>query len=331
LADSFAENSLVDKYVELIVSSHLDDCLLRLSLASATVALRTLRERYDELCARKAFLPYEFNLRLPEEFSLDDILAELLPPDFLNGYDDGPLHKPTQTETGTETGKEPPHRVALALALFGWEGLTNPRIGAVPNSASCHTCQRRLGLWMFKSKEVDENGTVVVPAPMDYLDPVREHRFFCPWKNPDAQRHSGARATEEEPQPGWKVLLRTLENDAHLRSVYEGRPRSQRRQGGQGSGTPSTPSKQVTNTPSTPIAASGTGPADAESTPYADSNADEEDEKEREAKDKERWARLKRVKSLFDIKGSRRSAKSASRPGTSQSTRTTAETASPSA
>ncbi|KFH46091.1 mRNA export factor-like protein [Hapsidospora chrysogenum ATCC 11550] len=340
LVPSEIESSLVDKYVELIVSSHLDDCLwrkrgcdetlLRLSLASATVALRTLRERYDELCARKAFLPYEFNLRLPEEFNLDDILAEL-PPDFLNGDNHRPRGKSTQTETGTETGTEPPHRVALALALFGWDGLTNPRIGAVPNSASCHTCQRRLGLWMFKSKEVDDNGKVVVPAPMDYLDPVREHRFFCPWKNPDAQRQPGARATEEEPQPGWKVLLRTLENDAHLRSVYEGRPRSRRRQGGQGSGAPATPSKQVTNTPGTPVAsAASTGAVDAETTPYAGSNADEEDEKEREAKDRERWARLKRVKSLFDIKGSRRSAKSASRPGTSQSTRTTAETASPS-
>lgn len=255
-------------------------------------------------------MPYEFNLRLPEDFKLDDVLAEL-PPDFFNK--DDAIDQPAET----------PNRVAFVLALFGWQGLTNPRIGAVPNSASCHTCLRRLGLWMFKSKEIGENGEVIVPAPMDYLDPVREHRFFCPWKNPEAQKRSGARAMDEEAQPGWKVLQKTLENDAHLRSVYEGRPRSRPRSG-HGTGAPSTPSRGAQNGPSTPGAMNT---PDGATTPRFNSDlyAADEDEKEREAKDKERWARLKRVKSLFDIRGSRKSAKSASRPGTSQSTRTTGE------
>ena len=307
------------------MSSHLEDCLwrkrgcdetlLRLPLASTTAALQTLRERYDELCARKSFLPYELNLRLPEDFRLDDILAEL-PPDFFNNNKDA-----------SDQPAEAPNRVAFVLALFGWQGLTNARIGVVPNSASCHTCLRRLGLWMFKSKEVGEDGEVIVSAPMDYLDPIREHRFFCPWKNADAQRRSGARATDEEPQPGWRVLLKTLENDAHLRSVYEGRPWGRPRSG-HGTGAPSTPSRPAPSTPRTPAAT--TDLADVESTPglNGDLFTPEEDEKVRDAKDKERWARLKRVKSLFDIKGSRKSAKSAksvSRPDTSQSTRTTGE------
>ena len=44
-------------------------------------ALHDLRHRYDELCTRKPFLPYEFNLRLPDGLVLDDVLAEL-PLDF---------------------------------------------------------------------------------------------------------------------------------------------------------------------------------------------------------------------------------------------------------
>ena len=308
----------------MIVSSHLEDCLwrkrgcdetlLRLQIASTTAALQTLRERYDELCTRKSFLPYEFNLRLPEDFRLDDILSEL-PSDFFDNKD------------ASDQPADAPNRVAFVLALFGWQGLTNARIGAVPNSASCHTCLRRLGLWMFKSKEVGEDGEIIVPAPMDYLDPIREHRFFCPWKNAETQKRSGARATDEEPQPGWKVLLKTLENDAHLRSVYEGRPQS-KRWSGHGTGFPSTPTKAGQPPPSTPGASTYT--ADVESTLglNGDLYAAVEDEKEREAKDKERWARLKRVKSLFDIRGSRKSAKSTksvSRPDTGHSTRTTGE------
>lgn len=295
---------MVDKYVELIVSSHLDDCLwrkrgcddtlLRLPLASTTTALQDLRQRYDELCSRKSFLPYEYNLRLPEGLDLDDILADL-PPDFFKIPD--------------VTEDSPPNRVALALALFGWQGLSNKKIGQVPNSASCHSCLRRLGLWMFKSKEVSDSGEILVPAPMDHLDPVREHRFFCPWKNADAQKRPGTKLADEKAQPGWKALLQTLKNDVHLRSMYAGQPLSAR---------------QVPSQPSTPVRISGTPAAD---TPGAESikgdDGVEEDEKTEEARDKERWARLKRVKSLFDIKGKKRRA--ASRPGTSQSMRTTGE------
>lgn len=283
------------------------DSLLRLPLASTSAALASLRERYDELCSRKPFLPYEFNIRLPEGFDLDTILADL-PADFF---------KPKDL---SEEALVTPNRTAFVLALFGWEGLFNVRIGSVPNSASCHTCQRRLGLWMFKSKEVDDTGVVLVPAPMDFLDPVREHRFFCPWKNPETQKRSTTKPTDGEAQPGWGVLKQTLENDAHLRSVYEGKPRS-RPQSGHNGAPPATPSKGQQNGASTPAPATPAthaAPGAASSICAID---DENDEKERDAKDKERWARLKRVKSLFDIRGARRG-KSSSRPGTAHSTKT---------
>ncbi|KAF5024082.1 hypothetical protein F66182_3826 [Fusarium sp. NRRL 66182] len=300
------------KEVSVLVASEIDS-LLRLSLTNANASLKALRERYDELLARRAFLPYEFNLRLPDELDLDQVLAQL-PQEFFT--------KPTPAKgAGAQ-----PNRVALALALMGWQGLNNARIGAVPNSASCHTCLRRLGLWMFKSKEVTDDGEVLVPAPMDFLDPVREHRFFCPWSNPQTQRqgHSQSHSAGQD-LPGWRVLVQTLVNEAHLRSVYEGRspaqPRTER-----SIGAPATPQRPGTaasiNTPTataTPGSVAGLGVDNVE-----------EDEKDRDAKDKERWARLKRVKSLFDTKGSRKLrhsiSKSISRPGTAHSAKSTKST-----
>ncbi|EXM25201.1 C3HC zinc finger-like-domain-containing protein [Fusarium oxysporum f. sp. albedinis] len=314
LVASEIEDALVDKYADLIVTSHQEDCLwrkrgcddslLRLSLTNATTSLAALRERYDELLARKSFLPYEFNLRLPEELNLDDVLSHL-PNDF---FTKPPPAKEAEAQ---------PNRVALSLALMGWEGLNNARIGAVPNSASCHTCLRRLGLWMFKSKEVGENNEVLVPAPMDFLDPAREHRFFCPWANSETQKQAHSQKASGQDLPGWKVLVRTIANEAHLRSVYEGRsparPRTERSMG-----APSTPQRPGTaasiNTPIQTPGSVGAGVDNAE-----------EDEKERDARDKERWARLKRVKSLFETKGSRKLrhsiSKSISRPGTATSTK----------
>ncbi|KAF9767236.1 hypothetical protein IL306_000218 [Fusarium sp. DS 682] len=316
LVASEIEEALVDKYADLIVTSHQEDCLwrkrgcddslLRLSLTNASASLAALRERYDELLARKSFLPYEFNLRLPEELNLDEVLSHL-PSDFFTN------------PSSAKEAEAQPNRVALSLALMGWQGLNNARIGAVPNSASCHTCLRRLGLWMFKSKEVGDNGEVLVPAPMDFLDPAREHRFFCPWSNSETQKQGHSQNRSGQDLPGWRMLVRTIANEAHLRSVYEGRsparPRTERSMG-----APSTPQRPGTaasiNTPIQTPGSVGPGADNAE-----------EDEKERDAKDKERWARLKRVKSLFDTKGSRKLrhsiSKSISRPGTANSTKST--------
>ncbi|KKY33588.1 putative c3hc zinc finger domain-containing protein [Diaporthe ampelina] len=321
LVPSEIEEALVAKYVELIVTSHQEDCLwrkrgcddslLRLPLSSRHAAIQDLRARYDELCARKDFLPYEFNLRLPARLDVDTILR-YLPREFFAG--------PEQQQ------QRAPNRVALALAMLGWQGLSNSRIGPVPNTASCHTCLRRLGLWMFKSKEVDQDtGAVIVPAPMDYLDPLREHRFFCPWNSADAQRITPSRrggalvAADEDDgnKPGWEVLLQVLKNEAYLRS----RESPQQSRGRRGDRAPQTPSSRR----------SGQG-EDAEEGGHGDDGEEgEEDEKTQNAKDKERWKRLRRVKSLLSGKGTNKLRKSItlsrpgssaakSRPGTSHST-----------
>jgi hypothetical protein len=175
---------------------------------------------------------------------------------------------------------------------------------------------------MFKSKEVGENGEILVPAPMDHLDPVKEHRFFCPWKNPAFQKLGSARPNPDGDAPGWKVLAGTIKNDARLREALDDRPKS--RPGpktGDVAGTPSTPAaagtRNAATAPATPATASLDSPAVVLERP---DGAEEEDESVRDAKDKERWARLRKVRSLFDTKSGKKLRRPLSRPGTSYST-----------
>lgn len=184
-----------------------------------------------------------------------------------------------------------PNRPALALALLGWQGLSNARIGPVPNTASCHTCLRRLGLWMFKSKEVDEDGQVIVPAPMDHLDPLREHRFFCPWKNASAQTRQGSTEQDNNATAAWGALLQMLKNESELRNMYEGRAKKNTKDAD--SVVPSTPPREPSM-------------AEPPSAHSAMSYAEADGDAERAAKDKERWARLRKVKSLFDTKNGKK-------------------------
>lgn len=166
---------------------------------------------------------------------------------------------------------------------------------------------------MFKSKEVDDRGKVLVPAPMDHLDPLREHRFYCPWKNPEAQSRGA-------PSPGavaaWDTLLQTVRNESSLRGVYEGKPAA----------SPSRPAlddgRLTATAPGAPSPAAPEQPSDAAAAPPSHEPDDAEAaDKARDAKDKERWARLKKVKGLFDSKGARILRRSISRPGTGHSNR----------
>ncbi|KAK0641263.1 C3HC zinc finger-like-domain-containing protein, partial [Cercophora newfieldiana] len=317
--------SVVDIYSEMIITSHAEDCLwrkkgcddslLRLPLPNPRQALETLRQRYDELCQRKDFLPYEFNLRLPDGLNIDTVLS-YLPPNFFT-EPPPPTNKalPSNTTTTTPT----PNRPALALAILGWQGLSNPRIGPVPNSASCHTCLRRLGLWMFKSKEVDpETNTILVPAPMDHLDPLREHRFFCPWKNGAAQRNAGAKplAAGEEDKAGWEILIQVLRNEAFIRqrtSVAHSRSKSSvpPRTMGVGSGLAGAGGVSATGakTPERPITSAGYS--------LVEDGDEAEDEDVRKKKDQAMMSRLRRVKSLFNTKAGNKLKRLGSRPGTS--------------
>ncbi|KAI1098227.1 zf-C3HC-domain-containing protein [Jackrogersella minutella] len=305
LVGSDMEEALVKRFVELIIDAHQEDCLwkkqgcdntlLRLPLTSPPSALASLRQRYDDLCARQSFLPYHFNLRLPANLDLQAAKLQLTPAFFT---------QPPPPSTNPSI----PNDVALALALTGWQGLTNPRVGAVPNSATCATCLRRLGLWMFKSKEVDEaTGQILVPAPMDYLDPVREHRFFCPWRNAATQHNPGAKTTDNK--TAWDVLAQTIKNNSYLRAQSE---KSSHR---------SILHRPTASVPATPSKGGRVGGHESSPMVEPDMDGDDDDTSARDAKDKERWARLRRVKSLFNTKSGKKLQRTPSRPGTGASSR----------
>ena len=177
---------------------------------------------------------------------------------------------------------------------------------------------------MFKSKEVDpETNTILVPAPMDHLDPLREHRFFCPWKNGRVQRNPGAKPASgrEGEKAGWEILVQVLKNDAYLRN-RAGRTDALHFRS-KSAVTPQAAHSTIVTTPDRPTTA-GPGVQPGEDTPIPTLGFtlvdDEEDEETRSAKDKERWARLRKVKSLFNTKVGGKLKKSASRPGTGHST-----------
>jgi hypothetical protein len=209
-------------------------------------------------------LPYIFNIQTPPNFNLDTVLSHLPPSFFI-----------TSTEQAENTNI---NNVAFLMALFGWEGHEHSRLGLQLGSVSCKACFRVLGLWMFKSKSVTEDGQEVAGAPVDSLDIVKVHRSYCPWANATSQNgHNPTVKTSTSTLAGWEIVLRTLKND-HLLRIRD----------------------QTGITP--PQSRDGVGEIEAEE--------DDEDAKSiRDEKDKARWARLRRVKSLFDAKGSKRLSK----------------------
>ncbi|KAK3902192.1 Rsm1-like-domain-containing protein [Staphylotrichum tortipilum] len=221
---------------------------------------------------------------------------------------------------------------ALALSLLGWQSLTHPLLGhSVPNSASCHTCLRRLGLWMFSPREAPD-GARLVPPPMDHLDALREHRFFCPWKNPAVQRNPGSATGKlEREMAAWEVLVVGLRNEAFIREkvagtgtpgqkgTAHGRSKSSVPPGRGNSTTGGRPGA-VPKTPERPTTVSGPAPARGLGGEEEGDGEEgvEDGEEARRKKDVDMMSRLRRVKSLFNTKGGKLK-RMGSRPGTSHS------------
>ena len=240
------------------------DSIFKLPLNHTPTTLHSLRERYNELCTRSQTLPYMFNIRTPAEFDLD-LVSSYLPHNFFAS-----LSESTTAEI---------NKVAFLMAVFGWQGHIHDRLGAQLGSLSCHACFRVLGLWLFKSKEVNEAGEEIIGPAMNGLDVITEHRDYCPWRNPASQ--NGLKATSKpgkSAMAGWEIVIRVLKNDHHLRHTGE---------------------KQAEK--------ATVSVSDIETQESMFGADDDEDEKSiREEKDKERWARLRKVKSLFDTKAGKK-------------------------
>jgi hypothetical protein len=260
------------------------DSIFKLPLNHPGTTIHNLRERYDELCKREKALPYMMNMRTPPGFDLDLIMS-YLPPDFFARSSAQQIETPTKPEV---------NKVAFLMALFGWQGHTHDRLGIQLDSVSCQACFRVLGLWLFKSKEVNEAGEEVTGAAMNKLDVVKEHRDYCPWRNAASQNgHRASVISSTSTLTGWGTLLRILKNDHHIRTS------------GERLGSRASRQTSVDN-------------ASEFASTFGTEFDDEEAKSIRDANDKARWRRLRRVKSLFESKG-----KKLQKPGTRNETPTT--------
>ncbi|KFZ17207.1 hypothetical protein V502_04685 [Pseudogymnoascus sp. VKM F-4520 (FW-2644)] len=262
--ESDIEQALVDKYADLIITSHdvlcpwrkrgCDDSIFKQPIYPITTTFQALKARYDSLLPMAALLPAE-SVFLPPTYDLDAIIAQLPHPFPASISPEAPLN-----------------RVALLLALFGFTARPThvPKLGSV----DCRVCFRTVGLWLYRpktTKGADGSPGVERAAAMASLNPLECHKEYCPWVNSGSQNGGGAAGGK----PIWAILGEAIGREDKVRKQDEaGKGEKGAAAGREG----------------TPVETEG--------------GADEgEYEKLRDERDKERWARLRKVKSLFEGKG----------------------------
>ena len=103
---------------------------------------------------------------------------------------------------------------AFTFALFGW-GVEESSNYAAEDVASCDACFRRLGLWLYRPRELSGGG--IGEPRKDKLDLMGEHRHYCPWANATTQL-AGWKASDGELDivAGWQIAAKTILNAARL-------------------------------------------------------------------------------------------------------------------
>ena len=161
---------------------------------------------------------------------------------------------------------------ALSLALFGWEA----EHGHMAGIASCNACFRRLGLWLFRPRSRADSGLGDQEPVMSCLDVETEHREYCPWINAktqsgDQKSKSGEPAISE--LSGWEMVEKVVRN------VQDEK-------------------RELMPPPPVP----GAKDDDVRSEVGSVISGELEDRTVRDEKDKERWAKLKKLKKAFSVK-----------------------------
>lgn len=112
------------------------------------------------------------------------------------------------------------------------------------------------------------------------MDVIGEHRDYCPWINALSQTGTSSRRTSSDGLAGWQVLLRTVTAIAQ----HEGH------ESGMASAVTRTDLDDAVSEVGSVVS-------------LAAISRDRKDEAER---DKERWAKLKRLKQIFHVKTGKR-------------------------
>ncbi|KAI9818842.1 MAG: hypothetical protein M1827_007663 [Pycnora praestabilis] len=282
------DEDMIERYASMIITAHdeyclwrkrgCDDTIFRLPLTNPPTGLAALRSRYSSLEAISSELP--LTISIPDCVNVSAISKSL------------PLEIPSSDPTNAREANTKPTQnkktdeQALALALFGWQAES----GHVVGLAMCQACFRRLGLWLFKDRPKflgDEGPDNARKASMSRLDVVAEHRDYCPWVNASSQSGGGTQGptSVSETKAGWEILFRVVGNMQNLQ--------------GPGSSPSSTPKAIIVLEDSTASYIPGI------SRPIKTTEPD--DSVTRDVKDEERWAKLKKLKRMFDVKSNKKS------------------------
>ncbi|CAI6319101.1 unnamed protein product [Periconia digitata] len=179
------DDGLVEKYRELIVDGHHEDCLWRkrgcsndiyhIPIPNRAKSTGDLLLRYRSFKAIAKDLPTLENLIYPDP-RVEDILRRVSPSFFA----------PPGSDITEQPPNSPTDTVAFLLALFGWAGVSESRISL----AVCNHCFQRTGLWLCADARLQEmSKKLSVPIETLRLNLVEAHREHCPWKNPETQRN----------------------------------------------------------------------------------------------------------------------------------------------
>ena len=192
------------------------------------------------------------------------------------------------------------NKSALLLALSGWHAEED---GHIPGLATCSACFRRLGLWLFKkppsSSDKPDDAQV---SSMEHLDVMSEHRDYCPWinavsQNGHAREEAGARRSLDG-LAGWEMQVRALRNWG-AKEVEQGRSATR-----QTKADGAAKDHDIEGDDRASITSEMTNGLDAG-----------QEEAETKRKDEERWAKLKRLRQVFFVKGKKKNGGD-SRPAT---------------
>ena len=186
--------ALVDRYNEMIVTSHAEGCSWRKrgcddsiqrieGLLNTNDVMQSLSKRCKDISENIKEIPETLELSAP------DAMQHATPEELV------------ETDTDfKELG-------AVKLAICGWQykGV---------DVLECRHCFRSLGLWLYR-------GT----APtVECLDPVQSHLEYCPWRSPEAQTTELAvTATGEKNKvAGWALVYAAVEKHVKRKRELSG-------------------------------------------------------------------------------------------------------------
>ena len=240
------------------------ETIQQLPLTYPLSAIEDLRKRYHSFDSIINDLPPK--VHTPENIDLGAIM---------NALPDSFFVSPNLNSTGNNANNNiVRNQQAFAMALFGWQNSSRFRI----TTAECRACFRTIGLFIFTEAEESGKGAGDGRPPILKLDVCREHRAYCPWKNPVSQSGPAVSKRASLPSPaGAELLARVITNSQHTR-------------------------RESVAPPDNPRPMSLEGVEGEIGSLVSISQGNDEDPKVRDAKDKERWMKLRRLKSMFDIK-----------------------------